>query len=120
MRAISYAEYGPPEVLRLAEVAKPAPQDDEVLVRIRAAALNPLDWHFMRGEPYPVRMMTGLRKPKRTGLGVDMAGQVEAVGKSVTGIQPGDEVFGVCRGALAEYGCTLERRLARKPANVTF
>jgi NADPH:quinone reductase-like Zn-dependent oxidoreductase len=120
VRAITYTEYGPPEVLRLADVATPAPQDGEVLVRIRAASLNPLDWHFMRGTPYLMRIGTGLRKPKVQRLGVDMAGQVEAIGKSVTRFRPGDEVFGACRGALAEYGCAAEGSLALKPANLTF
>lgn len=120
MRAITYTEYGPPEVLRFTEVATPTPKDDEVLVRIRAAAVNPLDWHFMRGTPYLMRIMAGWRKPTVTRLGVDVAGQVEAVGKNVTQFQPGDEVFGVCKGAFAEYVCAPEGSLASKPANVTF
>src|SRR5208283_1452781 len=99
---------------------KPVPQDNEVLLRIRAASVNPLDWHFMRGEPYLVRAMSGLLRPKTTQLGVDVAGQVEAVGRSVTQFQPGDEVFGACRGAFAEYACTSESALAMKPDNVTF
>ena len=120
MKAITYTEYGPPEILQFTEVAKPIPKDDEVLIRIRAASVNPLDWHFMRGAPYLVRIQTGLRKPKTTRLGVDVAGQVEAVGKNVTRFHPGDEVFGACRGAFAEYACASESSLVRKPVNVTF
>jgi NADPH:quinone reductase-like Zn-dependent oxidoreductase len=120
MKAIVYTEYGPPDVLRFTEVAKPTPKDDEVLIRIRAASVNPLDWHFMRGMPHLVRIQTGLRKPKATRLGVDLAGQVEAVGKNVMQFQPGDEVFGTCRGAFAEQVCGSESALVLKPANVTF
>lgn len=120
MRAIEYTEYGPPDVLQCTEVARPAPRDAEVLIRIRAASVNPLDWHFMRGTPKVMRIMTGLRKPRLARLGVDVAGQVEAVGKNVTGFQPGDEVFGTCKGAFAEYGCAAERAVVLKPAKVTF
>jgi NADPH:quinone reductase-like Zn-dependent oxidoreductase len=120
MKAIVYTEYGPPDVLRLTEVAKPVPKDDEVLIRIHAASVNPLDWHFMRGTPYIFRVQAGLRKPKDTRIGVDVAGRVEAVGRSVTQLKPGDEVFGACRGAFAEYVCTSGRALVVKPDNVTF
>jgi len=120
MRAIIYTEYGAPEVLQITEVAKPTPRDDEVLVRIRAASINPLDWHYMRGTPYIIRIQAGLRRPKTTRLGVDVAGQVEAVGKNVTHFHPGDEVFGACKGAFAEYACAAESKLVLKPANVTF
>jgi len=120
MRAIVYTEYGPPDVLQFTEVPKPAPKDDEVLIQIHAASVNPLDWHFMRGTPYAVRLMTGLRQPKAARLGADLAGQVEAVGKNVTQFQPGNEVFGVCKAAFAEYGCASEAALVLKPANVTF
>ncbi len=120
MRAITYTEYGGPEVLRLREVADPTPGAGEVLVRIRAASVNPLDWHFMRGRPYFMRAMSGLRRPKTLGLGVDVAGQVEALGKDVTEFRAGDDVFGACRGAFAEYVCASEGALVRKPANVTF
>jgi len=120
MQAIVYTEYGPPEVLRLADVKKPAPKDSEVLVRVRAASANPVDWHFMRGAPYALRAMSGLRKPKLTRLGIDVAGQVEAVGKRVRQLKPGDEVFGTCKGAFAEYACAAERTLVLKPANATF
>ena len=120
MKAITYPAYGPPEVLQFSEVPKPVPGDDEVLVRIRAASLNPLDWHFMRGAPYFLRLMTGLRRPKLTRLGIDAAGTVEAAGRNVTQFKPGDEVFGACRGALAEYVCATAGRLVLKPASVTF
>jgi NADPH:quinone reductase-like Zn-dependent oxidoreductase len=120
MKAIIYTEYGPADVLQFAEVAKPAPKDDEVLLRIHAASVNPLDWHFMRGSPYAMRLMSGLRRPKDNRLGVDLAGQVEAVGRNVTQFQPGDEVFGACRGAFAEYVCASEKALVKKPANLTF
>jgi len=120
MKAIVYTKYGPPDVLELQEMDKPVVKDDEVLVRVRAAFVNPLDWHFMRGTPYFVRIMTGLRKPKDKRLGVDVAGQVEAVGRNVTQFKPGDEVFGSCRGAFAEYACTSESALVMKPDNVTF
>ncbi len=120
MKAIVYMAYGPPDILQLSEIKKPAPTDDEVLLKIRASSVNPLDWHFMRGSPYLMRLATGLRKPKVTRLGVDAAGTVESVGKNVTQFRPGDAVFGVCRGALAEYGCVKERTLVLKPANLTF
>jgi NADPH:quinone reductase-like Zn-dependent oxidoreductase len=120
MKAIVYAEYGPPDVLQFMEVAKPSPKDNEVLIQIHAASVNPLDWHYMRGLPYLVRIQAGLRKPKATRLGVDVAGHVEAVGRNVTQFKPGDEVFGACKGAFAEYVCASERSLALKPANVTF
>jgi len=120
MKAAIYNRYGPPDVVQIRDIEKPVPKDNEVLIRIRAAAVNPLDWHFMRGEPYIVRAMCGLLKPKITRLGVDMAGQVEAVGRSVTQFKAGDEVFGACRGAFAEYGCTPESSLATKPRNLTF
>ena len=120
MKAIVYHRYGSPDVLECEEIEKPTPGDDEVLIRVRAAAVNPMDWHFVRGTPYFVRMMTGLRQPKNKRLGVDVAGEVEAVGRNVTRLKPGDEVFGVCRGALAEYACAAESKLATKPDNVTF
>jgi NADPH:quinone reductase-like Zn-dependent oxidoreductase len=120
MKAIVYTQYGPPDVLQFTDVEKPVPKDNEVLVKVFASSVNPLDWHFMRGAPYFVRIGAGLRKPKVTRLGVDMAGQVEAVGRSVTTFKPGDEVFGACRGAFAEYVCVLEDKLAPKPANISF
>jgi NADPH:quinone reductase-like Zn-dependent oxidoreductase len=120
MKAAIYTRYGSPDVVQITEVEKPVPKDDEVLIIVRAASVNPLDWHFMRGTPYLVRMMAGLGKPKDTRLGVDVAGQVEAVGKNVTQFKAGDEVFGTCRGAFAEYACTPESKLFAKPDNVTF
>jgi NADPH:quinone reductase-like Zn-dependent oxidoreductase len=121
MKSIVYCDYGPPDVLRVETIAKPACTDAQVLIRVRAAAINPYEWHFMRGTPYIGRLMgMGLRKPKDTRLGVDVAGQVEAVGRNVTQFKPGDEVFGAAPGALAEYACASERRLAMKPDNVTF
>lgn len=122
MKAIVFDEFGPPEVLRLAEVAKPVPEDDEVLIRIRAASVNALDWRVMRGKPFPARLMAGgLRRPKPGfRAGVDLAGEVEAVGRAVTQFRQGDEVFGPCRGAFGEYTCAKPDRLARKPSNVSF
>jgi len=120
MKAIVYRNYGSADVLKYEEIEKPTAGDDEILIKIRAASVNPLDWHFMRGTPYVVRIVAGLGKPKVIRLGVDVAGQVEAVGRSVTQFKPGDEVFGTCRGAFAEYGCTSEEALVVKPANVTF
>jgi NADPH:quinone reductase-like Zn-dependent oxidoreductase len=120
MKAIVYYNYGSPDVLKCEEIEKPAAGDNEVSIKVRAASVNPLDWHFMRGAPYVVRIMTGLLKPKVTRLGVDVAGQVEAVGRNVTQFKPGDEVFGACRGAFAEYACTAESAVVMKPDNVTF
>ena len=120
MKAAVYNDYGPPDVIRIADVEKPVPKDDEVLIEVHAASVNPLDWHFLRGTPYLVRMMTGLRKPKAPGLGVDVSGQVEAIGRNVTAFKPGDEVFGSCRGAFAEYTCTRESMLVRKPETMSF
>jgi len=120
VKAIVYHEYGSPEVLKCEEIEKPAAGDDEVLIRVRAASVNPRDWHFMRGAPYMIRIMTGLRQPEKGRLGVDLAGQVEAVGRNVTQFQPGDEVFGASLGAFAEYVCAREAALAPKPANLTF
>jgi NADPH:quinone reductase-like Zn-dependent oxidoreductase len=120
MKAAVYTSYGPPDVLHIRDVDQPVPSDDEVLIKVRAASVNPLDWHLMRGTPYLGRLAFGLRKPKITRPGVDVAGQMEAVGRNVTQFQPGDEVFGSCRGAFAEYACTSESKLVIKPENVTF
>ncbi len=121
MKAIVYCEYGSPDVLRLEDVEKPAPGDDQICVRVRAAAVNPLDWHYVRGTPYVGRLEMGLRKPKVIRLGVDFAGTVESVGRSVTQFKPGDEVFGGRTGAFAEYVCVREgRAVVLKPPNVTF
>ena len=120
MKAIVYYNYGSPDVLKCEEIEKPTAGDNEVLIKVRAASVNPADWHFMRGTPYFIRILAGLLKPKDTRLGVDVAGQVEAVGRNVTQFKPGDEVFGACRGAFAEYVCASESALAMKPVNVTF
>ena len=120
MKAIVYHDYGSPDVLKCEEVDKPTPGDSEVLIRVRAASVNPADWHYMRGTPYFVRLQAGLRRPKATRLGVDGAGQVETVGRNVTQLKPGDGVFGACRGAFAEYACAAESALVMKPDNVTF
>jgi NADPH:quinone reductase-like Zn-dependent oxidoreductase len=120
MKAILFHNYGPPEDLRCEEVAIPTPRDNEVLLKVCAASVNPYDWHCMRGTPYFIRIMLGVRKPKETRLGLDVAGRVEAVGKNVTQFQPGDEVFGSCPGAFAEYACAPESSVQIKPANVTF
>ena len=121
MKAITNTEYGSSDVLKLTEVERPTPKEHEVLIRIRAASVNPLDWRLLRGKPAFTRLMIGgLRRPKITRPGVDVAGRVEAVDPSVTGFKPGDEVFGVCRGAFAEYACAAEDKLALKPANLSF
>jgi NADPH:quinone reductase-like Zn-dependent oxidoreductase len=120
MKAIVYEEYGPREVLRYADVDPPMIGDNEVLIRVRAASLNPLDGHFMRGTPYALRLRAGLKKPTKTRLGVDVAGRVEAIGQHVRRFAPGDEVFGVCEGAFAELASARESGLSKKPAGVTF
>jgi len=120
MKAIVYCDYGGPDVLKLADVAKPVPNDNQALVKVRAASVNPLDWHYMRGEPYVMRRGAGLRKPTAIRLGVDFAGVVEAVGKNVTEFKPGDEVFGGRAGAFAQYICATEKALALKPDNMTL
>jgi NADPH:quinone reductase-like Zn-dependent oxidoreductase len=121
MKAIVYHRYGPPDVLQLQEIDKPVTDDDGVLVRVRAASVNPYDWHFMTGRPYIARMVFGLLKPNVSGIGADLAGRVEAVGRNVTEFRPGDEVFGMLEhGSLAEYACAAEDWLAPKPANLTF
>ena len=121
MKAIIYCDYGLPN-LKLEEVEKPVPNEDQILVKVRAASVNPYDWHFVEGTPKIMRLMgVGLRKPKDTRLGVDFAGTVEAVGKSVTQFKPGDDVFGGKGGAFAEYVCRrAEGAVALKPANITF
>jgi NADPH:quinone reductase-like Zn-dependent oxidoreductase len=123
MKAIRYDRYGPPEVLEVAEVDTPEPGERDVLVRVRAASVNPLDHYFMRGTPYVMRAQAGLARPKTHVLGADMAGEVEAVGARVTRFRPGDEVFGGLdeRGTLAEYVSLPEDgALLAKPANLTF
>ncbi len=122
MKAIVSTQYGPPDVLQFKEMATPTPTDDEVLIKLYAASVNPLDWHLMRGEPLIVRLMVGgLLKPKHQVLGCDIAGRVEAVGRHVKQFQPGDEVFGGKGvGGFAEYVCVIEDKLALKPVNLSF
>src|SRR5205807_8741260 len=121
MKAIVCTQYGPPEVLQFTEVAKPIPADNEVLIKLCAASVNPVDLHLMRGRPLFLRLIGGgLLAPKRKVPGYDIAGQVEVVGRNVTQFKPRDEVFGACRGAFAEYVCAMEDKLALKPANSSF
>jgi NADPH:quinone reductase-like Zn-dependent oxidoreductase len=123
MKAIVQERFGPPEVLRLDDIDPPDIGPDEVLVRVHAAALNPYDWHMLRGDPTIVRLIpgaTGLTRPRRRVAGLDAAGGVEAVGANVTGFQVGDEVLGFCPGAFAEYARGNPARLVRKPAKLTF
>jgi NADPH:quinone reductase-like Zn-dependent oxidoreductase len=124
IKAIIYTKYGSPDVLQLKDVEKPAPQDNEVLVKVHAASANPADWHLMRAEPFLARLANGLLKPKNTRLGADVAGRVEAVGSNVTQFQVGDDVFGSLPlhslGGFAEYVCAKEEALALKPAQLTF
>lgn len=121
MKAVVYTRYGAPDVLQLKEVELPVPKDDEVLIKVRAASVNALDWHLMRGSPFLVRVSgSGLRKPKDQRLGVDVAGRVEAIGSNVTRLQVGDEVFGRGTGAFAEYACAEEDDVVVKPTAITF
>jgi len=122
MKAVVYTNYGSPDVLEIRDIKKPVPNDDQILIKVRAASINPLDWHFMEGTPYIMRAIgVGLRKPKDPRLGVDYAGTVEAVGKNVTQFKPGDEVLGGKSGAFAEYVCArADRAIVLKPANITF
>src|SRR2546429_269812 len=125
MKAIVYQNFGSPDILRFEEIDKPTPADNEVLIKVRAASVNPLDWKLMKGGPFILRLLLGLGKSKIKRPGVDVAGQVEAVGRNVTQFKPGDEVFGTCRGAFAEYATSqlvpgMKSVLVRKPANVTF
>lgn len=121
MKAIVYRCYGPPDVLKFEDIEKPSAADNEVLVKVHAAAVNPLDWHYMRGSPYIMRLLSGLGAPTDTSMGVDFAGTVEAVGGNVKRFKPGDEVFGATGGALAQYVVVGEdRALVLKPANITL
>ena len=119
MKAVRYCDYGSPDLVKINDVEKPVPTDQQVLVKVRAASLNALDAYMIRG-PWIGRLIFGLRKPKDTRIGRDVAGEVEAVGKDVTQFKPGDEVFGTCRGALAEYAVTSERALVMKPSSVSY
>ncbi len=122
MKAIVYCDFGSPDVLKFIDIEKPTPADDQILVKVHAASVNPLDWHYMQGTPLIMRAMgVGMRKPTVTRLGVDYAGVVEAVGKDVKQFKPGDEVFGGKTGAFAEYVCAhADRAITLKPANITF
>jgi NADPH:quinone reductase-like Zn-dependent oxidoreductase len=119
MKAIVQTRYGSPDVLQLKDVDEPAVGDDQVLIRVQAAAVNIGDWHLLRGVPYVIRLVAGLRRPRREIPGLDIAGQVESVGQNVRQFRPGDEVFGWCKGAFAEYACAAENDLLTKPANLT-
>jgi NADPH:quinone reductase-like Zn-dependent oxidoreductase len=120
MRAIVHDRYGSPDMVRVEEVDKPAAREGEVLVRVHAVSVNPADWHFLTGTPYLMRVGTGVSKPKDRVLGLDFAGRVEEVGGNVTGLRPGDEVFGAHSGAFAEYVRAPENSMAPKPANLSF
>ena len=125
MKAIIFTEYGSPDVLQLKDVDKPMPKDNEVLIKVHAASANPADWHIMRGAPFLARLEFGLRKPKISRLGADVAGRVEAIGRNVTQFQGGDDVFGdifagSLTGSFAEYVCANEELLALKPANSSY
>ncbi|MBT2488014.1 NAD(P)-dependent alcohol dehydrogenase [Streptomyces sp. ISL-96] len=120
MKAVVQDRYGSPDVLGVREVDKPVAADNEVLVRVHAAAVNARDWHLMRGDPYMARMVLGLRGPKTKIRGTDFAGRVEAVGRDVKRFRPGDEVFGEAEGAFAEYVCAPDGVVEPKPASLTF
>jgi len=121
MKAVVYTKYGSPDVLQIKDVEKPAPGENEVLIKIHAASVNAYDWHFLTADIFLLRLMGGgLLKPKYTRLGADIAGRVEAVGKNAKQFQPGDEVYGMVKGGFAEYACALEDRLAMKPSNLSF
>jgi len=121
MKAIVCEKYGPPNVLQLKEAAKPGPKDDEVLIKVHASSINSRDWRLMRANPFFIRLVAGgFLKPKNPILGVDLAGQVESIGKTVTQFQQGDEVFGFGEGAFAEYACAKQDAIVRKPARLSF
>ena len=120
MKAIVYRENGPPDVLRYEELDKPSPADDEVLLKVHTASVNPLDWRMMRGIPGLLGLLLSFRRTRLSRPGVDVAGTVESIGRNITGFRPGDEIFGACRGAFAEYACAPARTLAIKPAAITF
>ena len=125
MKSVVYQGFGSPDILRLQEIDKPVPGDGEVLIKVRAASVNPLDWKLMKGGPPLARLLIGLGKPKIKCPGVDVAGEIEALGWNVTGLKAGDEVFGTCVGAFAEYAISksapgMKSALVRQPSNVTF
>ena len=121
MKAMIQERFGPPDVLRLVDIDPPDVGADDVLIRVHAAAINPADWHILRGDPLVARLMgIGLTKPKTPVAGIDAAGVVEAVGANVRELRPGDEVLGFFRGAFAEYACAAEDKVVPKPASLTF
>jgi NADPH:quinone reductase-like Zn-dependent oxidoreductase len=125
MKAIVYQGFGSPDILQYQDIEKPLPGDDEVLIKVRAASVNPLDWKILKGGPFIVRLLLGWGKPKIRRPGVDVAGEVESVGRNVTQFKPGDQVFGTCLGAFAEYAASksvtgMKSALVIKPDNVTF
>jgi len=121
MKAMVYHDYGSPDVLELQEIDRPIVDDDQVLVRVHAASVNRRDWHFLTGTPFMVRLMAGLRVPRAKVLGIDVAGRVEAIGRNVSKLQPGDEVFGsTSHGGFAEVVCVPENELVLKPARLSF
>jgi NADPH:quinone reductase-like Zn-dependent oxidoreductase len=120
MQAIVYDHYGPPDVLRLAELDRPVPAADQILIRVHCASVNPYDWHFLRGTPIFIRIFTGLLRPKSPRLGADFAGEVEAVGPQSSRFKVGDKVFGTCQGAFGQFVCASEKNLALIPDGITF
>lgn len=123
MKALVQERFGPPETLRLVDAERPEPAAGEVLIEVRAAALNPYDWHMLRGDPLVARLMVGgvgLRRPRSRVAGIDVAGRVVALGEGVHGVAPWDEVFGICPGSFAEYACARADLVVPKPAGLTF
>ncbi len=120
MKAITRTVYGPAESLSFKEIPMPELGDDDVLVKVHASSVNPYDWHLLRGEPYLLRVNAGYRRPKNHDMGIDVAGTVTAVGANVTRFETGDNVFGLARGAFAEYAAAAEKRLVSKPDALTF
>lgn len=121
MRAVIYCNYGSPDVLKLAQISKPVPEDNHIIVKVRASSVNPVDWHYMEGTPYLIRAMAGLRAPNDILMGTDYAGVVDTVGKSVTHFKPGDEVFGTRDGAFGDFVTVAEdRAIVAKPPDITF
>jgi NADPH:quinone reductase-like Zn-dependent oxidoreductase len=120
MKAVACHRYGDPKALQIEDVARPTPADNEVVIAVRAVSLNAYDWGLLRGRPLFTRLFLGLRKPRAARPGRDVAGRVESVGRNVTQFKAGDEVFGLCRGSLAEYACAKESALAAKPASISF
>jgi NADPH:quinone reductase-like Zn-dependent oxidoreductase len=122
MKAVVYTKFGPPDVLQLREVEKPVPKENEILIKVHAASVNAYDWRHLRADPFFIRLMgAGLLRPKHRILGADIAGQVEAVGRSVAQFRPGDDVFGEGGyGGFAEFVCVDEKRFVLKPAHLSF